>query len=176
MAEHSVTAEGPAAVQWGWGRITVEVVTIAVLIVPLAWLVLHWPRIPAASPHSHHGRMSLWIMPAYMVALYLVLSEFGLLSKMPILKRGHRLSGLKRFFVAYFLAARVELLAFLAVLSLAMDQTAVTGRVWGAKSFIAASLTVVALTILLFTFVIARAGYRDIQAPDGWRGYWHPKA
>ena len=176
MAEHSVTAEDPASVQWGWGRITVEVVTIAVLIVPPAWLVLHWPRIPATSPRIHHSRMYLWMMPAYMVALYLALSEFGLLSKMHILQRGHRLSGLKRFFTAYFLAARVELLAFLAVLSLAMDQTAVTGRVWVARSFIAASLTVVALTILLFTVVTTRAGYRLIRAPDGWKGYWRPKA
>ena len=104
--------------------------------------------------------MFLWAMPALAVAGYVILSEFGLLQKMEIFRRPHPLSGLRPIFLAYFLTARLEVLAFLAVLSLAMDHTAMTGRVWAAKGFIAFSLTVIALTILLFTVWGARTGYR----------------
>ncbi len=130
------------------------------LIAPPVWLGLHWPWLPAFSPHLRHSRGFLWAMPAYATAVYVVLSEFGLFSKMDILRAGHRLSGLRPIFLAYFLAVRMELLAFFAVLGFAMDRTAVTGREWSASGFIAASLMVIALTILLFSVVGTRASYR----------------
>jgi uncharacterized membrane protein len=160
MTEPWMSAVHPASIRWAKGRVPVEALTLAVLIVPMAWLALHWSGIPAVSPHLHRGRMSLWVMPTFMVAVYLILSEFGLLKKTDILRRGHRLSSLKPIFLAYSLVARLEVLALLAVLSLATDYTAMTGRAWAAKEFIEASSTVIALTILLFTVVVTRAGYR----------------
>lgn len=150
----------PAAPQARNLRSAVEALTLAVLLAPSLWLAWHWRWIPVVSPHFHRSRMSLWLMPAFACAVYLVLSEFGLPSKMDILRPGHRLSGLRPVFRAYLMTARLELLAFFGVLSIAMDRAAMTGRWWSARGFKEASLTVILLTILLFTVKAASASYR----------------
>ena len=79
---------------------------------------------------------------------------------MDILRHGHRLSGLRPIFKIYIVTARLELLAFLAVLSFAMDRAAMTGHWWAANGFITASLTVIVITVLLFIVIGTRAAYR----------------
>ena len=152
-------AQRPSASRWRHTPIAVEVVTLALLIASPAWLALHWRGIPAVSPHFHRPKSGLLAMPALSLLVYLLLGEYGLLSRMDIL-RSHRLSGFRPIFRAYFLAARLELLAFFTVLSFAMDRTALTGHAWPARGFNTASLTVIFLTILLFISAGIRAAYR----------------
>ena len=160
----SLTGTSPAGLnQSRQVRIAMETLTLVMLMAPPVWLAFHWPYIPTEPSHLRHSRMFLWVMPAFALVVYLFLSEFGLLSRMHILRSGHRLSGLKPIFRNYILTTRLELLAFFAVLSLAMDQEAMTGHLWVAKGFISASIVVIVCTIAIFTVLAARASYRLVR-------------
>lgn len=159
MIETSMGGSRAGVIRGRLVRIAVEAVTLVLLVAPPVWLAFHWPWIPVGSPHLRHSRMFLWVMPTFAFASYVMFSEFGLLSRMDILRHGHRLSGLRPIFRAYTMTLRLELLAFLAVLGLAMDRAAMTGRRWSAKGFFTASITVMVITVLLFLVMGTRAGY-----------------
>ena len=160
MTDTPASAKGLALPRWRNIQTTLEAVTLVVLVLPPLWIALHWRWIPAVTPHLRYGRMVLWVMPTFALFVYGMLGELGLLSRMDTLRRGHRLSSLRPLFTVYFLTLRLELLAFLAVLGLAMERTAVTGYWWPARGFVSASLTVIVLTVVLFIVVVTRASYR----------------
>ena len=160
MTETSKSTTHAAATQWTPTRLAVEAVTFAILAAPPVWLVFNWPWIPAVSPHLHHSRLVLWELPALALAVYLLLSEFGLLARMDILRSSSRLSGLRPIFLIYSLTMRLEVVIFFATLSFAMDRTAITGQWWSAKGFITVSLTILVLTIVAFIVTSGRTAYR----------------